>query len=65
MERWPKLVFSMFCFVVIRSLSLVLDLPRGYELVVIPEADHFFTDRIDEVEVAVDAWVGSLEAPAL
>lgn len=33
------------------------DVPGEAELVVVPDADHFFTGRIDAVERAVEAWL--------
>ncbi len=37
--------------------NFVEELPEPRQLVVVAGADHFFTDRIDAVEAAVDEWV--------
>jgi alpha/beta superfamily hydrolase len=38
--------------------ALVEPLPQPRELVVVPEASHFFDGKLDAVQVAVSAWAG-------
>ncbi len=38
--------------------ALVEPLPPPREIVVVPGADHYFTDRLDEVHSAVAGWAG-------
>lgn len=37
--------------------KLVENLPEPRTLVVIPQSDHFFTDKTDDVEAAVSGWL--------
>jgi hypothetical protein len=42
-----------------RIRALVEPLPEPKTLAVIPDADHFFTGHLDELQSAVDAWAAS------
>jgi alpha/beta superfamily hydrolase len=39
--------------------ALVSALPEPRTLVVVPQADHFFTGHLDEVQAAVDSWAAT------
>ena len=39
--------------------ALVAPLPEPKTLAVIPDSDHFFTGRLDEMQAAVDAWAAT------
>ncbi len=36
--------------------DVVASFPEPKELIVVPAADHFFTDRLDAVQAAVESW---------
>jgi alpha/beta superfamily hydrolase len=38
--------------------ALVAPLPEPKSLVIVPGADHYFTGHLDEVQTAIDSWVG-------
>lgn len=40
-----------------RVLDLAAQLPEPRSAVVIPESDHFFTGRLDELQGALDSWL--------
>jgi alpha/beta superfamily hydrolase len=39
--------------------ALVEPLPEPKRLVVVPNSDHFFTDRLDALQQAIDAWTAT------
>jgi alpha/beta superfamily hydrolase len=42
-----------------RIRALVEPLPEPKTLVVVPDSDHFFTGRLDDMQSAVDAWAAT------
>ena len=40
-----------------RVESLFKEMPEPKQLVFIPEADHFFTNKLDQVAAAITAWL--------